>query len=93
MRPFNAVVQYLSKRRWRNHLPSVDQHVGSRLRALREGSGVCSNKVAAVAGVPVRQLCEMEAGRRRVSAAQLFSIARHFDVPVYTFFDQRGDTA
>jgi len=52
-----------------------------------------SNKVAAVVCIPVRQLSQMEVGRRRVSASQLFLLASHFDVPVYTFFDQRGDAA
>lgn len=93
MRPFSAVVQYLSKKMPPNHRPTVDQHVGGRLRALRESRGVSSQKVAAAACIQVRQLSQIELGCRRVSASQLFLLAKHFDVPVYTFFDQRGDAA
>jgi len=85
---------------WRNYLnrmrisalPTVDEHVGGRLREFRATKGLSSQLIAAAIGISPTRLALFEAGRRRISASQLFVLAKLFDVPVAAFFDRREAT-
>ena len=71
---------------------TVDQYVGGRIRHFRESKGVSIAVVAEKISLSSKQLAFAELGRRRLSASQLFAIARHLDVSVAAFFDRREGT-
>ena len=73
----------------RAKVPTVDQHLGGRLRTLRESRGIGGASVAEILRISTRELSRIERGRHRLSASQLFVLARHFEVPVAAFFDRR----
>jgi hypothetical protein len=77
----------------RDASPSVDQFVGAKLHSMRVNSGESIGTVGSVVSLPAKQVERIEAGKKRLSALQLFVLARHFNVPVAAFFDRRGDLA
>ena len=64
----------------------VDQFVGHQLQAFRQRSGRSQQDLADLLLIPVTDVPKFEAGRKRIKAAQLFVLARHFGVPVAVFF-------
>jgi transcriptional regulator with XRE-family HTH domain len=68
---------------------AVDLHVGERLKSFRLRYGISASEIAALLSVSQRQIQRFEAGHKRISASQLFMLARHFDVTVAAFFDRR----
>jgi len=70
----------------------VDIHVGKRLKAFRVRESLSSADLASVLSVTPRLIEVFEAGRKRLSASQLFILSRHLDVPVAAFFDRREAT-
>ncbi len=65
---------------------SLDIHIGKRLRALRIKRGVSLEVVAEIIEVSQQQVSRYELGRNRLSAAQIYRLARGFDIPVSWFF-------
>jgi len=54
--------------------------IGSRLRMAREMSGLSQAQVAKMLSLHRPSVSEMEAGRRKVSAEELFKLAEIYDV-------------
>lgn len=73
--------------------PSVDQFVGTKLHTIRTKWGETPEAVGALLSLSTNEIGRMEAGRKRISASQLFLLANYFNVPVAAFFDRRGDLA
>jgi transcriptional regulator with XRE-family HTH domain len=59
---------------------TVDQAVGARIRAAREGAGLTQEDLARALGVTPGQVSHMELGRRAVMLHQLPAIARALGV-------------
>lgn len=64
----------------------LDRHIGSRLRALRLERGLSLEAVAEIIDVSQQQVSRYELGQNRLSATQLYQLARGLDVPVAWFF-------
>lgn len=69
---------------------SIDQRVGRRLRRLRIERGLSLQCMATVVGVSYQQIQKYEAGRNRIAASTLFSVANHFRIPIAWFFRDDG---
>jgi transcriptional regulator with XRE-family HTH domain len=69
--------------------PSVDHFVGAKLRSIRLSAGHSAQRVATVLFLSTNEVGRMEAGKKRISASQLFALANYLDVPVAAFFDRR----
>ena len=67
-------------------LNSIDMHIGGRLRARREALELLPAALAARLGVSEARLLDQEAGRRRISAAELFGLARELEIEIRYFF-------
>lgn len=67
---------------------SIDRHVGARIRLRRKLLGRSQEQLAAALGLTFQQVQKYERGANRVSASNLFRIARHLDVDVGYFFEQ-----
>jgi transcriptional regulator with XRE-family HTH domain len=66
---------------------SVDAHIGSRIRARRKVLGVSQERLAWNVGLTFQQIQKYERGANRVSASNLFEMARVLDVPIEYFFE------
>lgn len=73
--------------------PSVDQFVGAKLHSMRMNLGESAGTVGKVVSLSEMEVERIEAGKKRLSASQLFVLAKYFDIPVATFFDRRGGAA
>ena len=65
---------------------ALDRHIGGRLRALRSERKLSLEAVAELINVSQQQVSRYELGQNRLSAAQLYYLARGLDVPVAWFF-------
>ncbi|MBU0500467.1 MAG: helix-turn-helix domain-containing protein [Gammaproteobacteria bacterium] len=70
-----------------NTADPLDIHLGIRLRRLRNRRGFSMERVAELIEVSQQQISRFELGKNRLSAAQLFRLARGLNVPVYWFFE------
>lgn len=73
--------------------PSVDQAIGSRIRECRQASGISGGSLEGRLGVSPGTISRFESGQKRVSPAQLFSLAKIFDVSVADFFQSESHVA
>ena len=73
--------------------PSVDQFVGLKLKSFRQKEGASRSELANLLSIRTADIEQIEAGHKRISAANLFILARHFDVPVAAFFGIKLDAA
>ncbi|SCZ50778.1 helix-turn-helix domain-containing protein [Thiohalomonas denitrificans] len=64
----------------------IDSAVGRRLRTVRNQHGLSLEKVGELLNVSPQQISRFERGQHRISASQLYRLARGFDVPVGWFF-------
>lgn len=65
----------------------LDLHLGVRLRRLRNRRNFSMEQVAELIDVSQQQISRYELGKNRLSAVQLFRLARGLDVPVSWFFE------
>jgi len=73
--------------------PSVDQFVGDKLKNFREEAGESQAAVASILRLSLAEMHKLELGKKRISASQLFVLARHFNVPVASFFGVKLEAA
>ena len=71
---------------------AVDRWVGSRLRILRESRGLSLEAAGEILEVSQQQVSRYERGHHRLSAGQLYRLARGFDVPVSWFYEGYQET-
>ncbi len=69
----------------------IDRFVGKKLSAFRAKRAISIHYLSTDLGIPCSVLKKYEAGRQQISAAQLFVIAKYFEVPVAAFFDPRSN--
>ncbi|WP_108658858.1 helix-turn-helix domain-containing protein [Acuticoccus kandeliae] len=69
---------------------TIDQIVGSRIQMLREQHTTSVSELAHALSIPSNVLEDYEAGKRRVAASHLASIALAFRVDVIFFFSDRA---
>lgn len=65
--------------------PTVDRHVGLRLRALRSRKACTQRQLAELLKVKHQQVQKYEAGSSRLAVSQLVLVARHFNVSLQYF--------
>ena len=65
----------------------IDKQVGSRVRALRDASGVSIDEAAHLIGETWNEYCRLEAGDKRFKAKQLIALASKFGVLGSDFFE------
>jgi transcriptional regulator with XRE-family HTH domain len=66
---------------------SLDTHIGNRIRERRVALGLTGHQLADMIGVTYQQALKYERGADRVSAGQLYAIARALDVPITFCFE------
>ena len=66
---------------------SVDEHIGSRIRARRRMLRLTQDELATRIGVTAQQIHKYESGSNRVAASKLFEIATVLNLPISAFFD------
>lgn len=64
----------------------IDKYVGQRLRILRKQRDMSLEAVAEIIDVTQQQMSRYELGKQKLSADQLYQLARGFDMPVSWFF-------
>ena len=69
----------------------VDRHIGARACARRHALGLTLHDVAQALGVDGAALYELEHGRRRFAARQLWTLSHRLQVPVTWFFKTAAD--
>ena len=65
----------------------LDAHIGNRIRERRVSLGLTGRQLADKMGVTYQQALKYERGDDRLSAGQLYEIARALDVPVTFCFE------
>lgn len=65
----------------------VDQHVGKRLRELRNRLGMSQEALAKSSGITFQQVQKYERATNRISVSRIFEFAHTLKVPVSYFFD------
>lgn len=70
----------------RPYADDADRHVGDRIHSRRVALGLTQAQLAATLGLSHRQLQQFEASIHRVTAGQLFEIARALGVDIEFFF-------
>ena len=65
----------------------LDGHIGQRLRAKRNDCGMSLDALAELIDVTPQQMSRYELGSNRISAAQLYRLARGLNVNVGWFFE------
>ena len=69
----------------------VDLHVGGRIRMRRRILGISQEKLADALGLTFQQVQKYERGANRVSASNLYEIARTLQAPITYFFEGLAD--
>lgn len=64
----------------------IDMLIGARISKRREECGVSALHLSAALGSSVALVLDYEAGRRRISACELFKVSRALDIGVSYFF-------
>jgi len=67
--------------------PSVDKHVGSRVRMRRMMLGLPQKALAEALDLTFQQVQKYESGKNRISASRLHQISQILKVPVAFFFE------
>lgn len=67
--------------------PSIDAHIGQRIRLLRGVRKLSQEKLATALGITFQQVQKYERGTNRVGAGRLYEMARILSVPIGFFFD------
>ena len=67
--------------------PTIDDHVGGRIRERRIMLGLTQQQLAEMIGVTYQQAHKYERGINRVSAGRLFEIARALSAPINHFYE------
>lgn len=65
---------------------TLDQHIGDRLRKLRQRLNLTLENVGEILDVSQQQVSRFELGQQRLSASQIYCLARGLNVPVSWFF-------
>jgi transcriptional regulator with XRE-family HTH domain len=66
---------------------TVDEHIGSRIRARRRVLRQTQEELAAHCGVTAQQIHKYESGSNRVADSKLFEIATALSMPISAFFE------
>ncbi|MGF1463382.1 MAG: helix-turn-helix domain-containing protein [Maricaulaceae bacterium] len=66
--------------------PSLDAHLGDRVRRRRQLMGLTQTDLARAVGVRFQQIQKYECAANRMSASRLYAIACALDAPVAYFF-------
>ena len=72
---------------------AVDAHIGERAAARRKTLGLSLGDVAQALGVDGAVMVDLEHGRRRIAARQLWALSRRLEVPMAWFFKTPGHVA
>jgi len=62
--------------------PEINLRFGTRLRDLRQNSGLSQEELAARLLVPLSHLADVEGGRKSASIVDLENFAQHFKVSI-----------
>ena len=65
---------------------NIDTHIGLRLLQWRKRKKLSQKKVGEVIGISPQQLARYESGQSRITATNLYYLARALDQPVSWFF-------
>jgi transcriptional regulator with XRE-family HTH domain len=66
---------------------AIDDYVSSRIRERRVMFGLTQQQLGEMIGVTYQQVHKYERGKSRVTAGQLFEIARLLDAPITFFYE------
>lgn len=67
---------------------ALDRHLGGRLARRRRELGMTASELDGAISAPPGSVSRLEAGAKRMDAAQLYTLSRALDVPVMYFFEK-----
>lgn len=70
----------------KNHVSPLSAKIGKRIFELRSSKGWTQRTVAEKCNLSVGFICDVENGKRRLSAENLYRISRVFSVSMDAFF-------
>lgn len=70
---------------------NYDRHIAERLKAARKQCGMSQTTAGARLGVTFQQMQKTERATNRISAGNLFILARAYGVPVSWFYEGLGE--
>lgn len=65
----------------------IDQHVGARLRALRQARGLTPEDLSRDLSIPCSRIAALESGRQRISAELMRKLSRALQAEPAEFFE------
>jgi transcriptional regulator with XRE-family HTH domain len=71
----------------REEFRQIDRHVGKRLKQLRTMRGQTLMQIGDVLDREYQQIQKYESGANRISAAVLYKLSKHFQIPLSSFFE------
>ena len=69
-----------------DHALSVEERVGIRICQARRALALTSIELATNIGIVEARMVQVEQGRVRIAAGELFDLASHLDKPISYFF-------
>lgn len=67
-------------------MTKIDQHIGAKVREMRELRGLTQTQAGEMLGVSFQQFQKYERGTNRISAGALWTLAHKTAVPMSFFF-------
>ncbi len=89
MRWLRDVLRWTRLYRAQSGPPRSNRFVGQRLKSIRERLGASREELAVLLSIPSGDIVKFEKGQKRIPAAKIYILARHFDIPVADFFDYK----
>jgi transcriptional regulator with XRE-family HTH domain len=71
------------------NIEAYDVIIGKNIRHIRKDRGYTLEEISDLLGVSQQQLSKNEKGRNRLSAVNLYKLARYFEVNMEAFFNIR----
>lgn len=74
-----------------NSISDINRYIGKQIRCQRLKRGLTHRQLASCLGLDVLDIAQVEDGKMRLSASDLFLLKRKFDIPLSYFFSHEGD--
>lgn len=65
---------------------TLDKHIGKRIQQLRAHRKISQTKLADDLGLSTQQIQKYESGKNRISASNLYIVAKVFKTPLHNFY-------
>ena len=74
-----------------NSVSDINQYIGKQIRCQRLKRGLTHRQLATCLGLDVLDIAQIEDGKMRLCASDLFLLKRKFDIPLSYFFSHERE--